>query len=135
MNLNEPFIVVHGHLTERPSIRFLDSGAAIAELTVAQNPRYRTAAGEWEDGTPIFLRTKVWRQLGETVAESLSKGDRVTVVGRLRRRTWEDKETGKPRYVDEIEADDIAVSLRGQHVRVAKVVRERANTAADESSE
>jgi single-strand DNA-binding protein len=125
MSLNEPAITVHGHLTDRPAIRFLESGTAVAEFTVAQNPRFRNAAGEWVDGEPVFLRGKVWRDLAESVAESLNKGDRVTVVGRLRRRTWEDKETGAKRFVDEIDADDVAVSLRGQRVRVAKLARDR----------
>lgn len=124
MSINEPTITVHGHLTDRPSLRFLNSGTPVAELTVAQNPRYRSGDG-WTDGEPVFLRCKAWRDLAESVCESLNKGDRVTVVGRLRRRTWEDRETGARRWLDEVEADDVAASCRGQHLRISKLTRER----------
>lgn len=131
--LNEPQIVVHGNLTADPELRFFDNGTAFAELGVAQNPRFRAANGEWVDGETMFLRVKVWRDMAETAAQDLKKGHRVTVVGRLRRRTWEDKETGKPRFVDEVEADDVAVSLRGQRVRAAKIVREQAAESAEQA--
>jgi single-strand DNA-binding protein len=129
--LNEPQIIVHGHLTADPELRFFDNGTAVAEFGVAQNPRFRAATGEWDDGETVFLRIKVWRDLAETAAQDLKKGQRVTIVGRLRRRSWDDKETGKPRFVDEVEADDVAVSLRGQRVRVAKVVHEQAGEPAE----
>lgn len=126
MSLNEPTITVHGNLVDRPEIRFTSSGHAVTELRVAQNPRFRGSDGEWGDGETVFLTVRVWRDVAENVADSLSKGDRITVVGRLRRRTWEDKETGEKRWRDEIEADDVAVSLNRQRVRVAKVSREPA---------
>lgn len=124
MTLNEPQITVHGHLTADPELRFFESGTAVTELTVAQNPRYRDSSGTWRDGETVFLRVKAHRELAEVAANDLRKGHRVTVVGRLRRRTWADKDSGSKRWLDEIEADDIAVSLRGQHIKVAKIIRD-----------
>lgn len=135
MNLNEPSITLHGNLTDRPVIRFLDSGVPVAEFVVATNPRYRDAAGEWRDGETVFSRCKVWRDLAESVAESLNKGDRVTVVGRLRRRTWQDSETGADRWVDEVECDDVAASCRGQHLRVSRIKREQRPNGATPATE
>lgn len=126
MSINEPSITVHGNLTGEPELRYFQNGSAVAEFTVAQNPRFRQPDGSWSDGETVFMVVKAWRELAENVAESLSKGDRVTVTGRLRRRTWEDKETGQKRFKDEVEADDVAVSLRGQRVKVAKVIRDQA---------
>lgn len=126
MSVNEPTITAHGNLVADPELRYFQNGSAVAEFTVAQNPRFRQPDGSWTDGEPVFLVVKAWRELAENTAESLSKGDRVTVTGRLRRRTWEDKETGQKRHRDEIEADDVAVSLRGQRVKVAKVIRDQA---------
>lgn len=125
MSINEPTITIHGNLTDRPELRFTANGVAVAVFNVAQNPRYRDNEGQWRDGETTFLRVNVWRQLAETVAESLDKGHRVTVVGRVRTSRWQDKESGEARSRIEVEADDVAVSLRGQHARVAKVARER----------
>jgi single-stranded DNA-binding protein len=72
--LNEPQIIVHGNLTADPELRFFDNGTAFAEFGVAQNPRYRTANGEWADGETVFLRVKVWRDLAEAAAQDLKKG-------------------------------------------------------------
>jgi single-strand DNA-binding protein len=106
--LNEPTITLHGNVVAAPELRFFDSGTPVAEFTVAQNPRFRRG-DEWVDGEPVFLTVKVWREQAENVAESLLRGHRVTVTGRLRRRAWQDKETGEKRTRDEIEADDVAV--------------------------
>ena len=123
--MNEPEITVHGRLTDDPAIRYLPSGAAVAEFTVAQNPRYRdTATGDWKDGEAVFLRCKAWRELGENVSETLARGHLVTVSGRLRRRTWQDKESGENRGVYEVECDDVGVSLRTQVAKVTRVKRE-----------
>lgn len=124
MSLNEPTITVHGNVVATPEMRFFESGTGVAEFTVAQNPRfYRN--GEWTDGEPVFLTVKAWRELAEQAAQDLQRGHRVTVTGRLRRRAWTDKETGEKRTRDEVEADDVAVSLHRQHVRVSKVASER----------
>lgn len=131
MSINEPSITVHGNLTGDPEVRFFQSGAGVAEFTVAQNPRFRQPDGNWTDGEPVFLTVKAWRELGENVADSLHKGDRVTVTGRLRRRTWQD-DSGQKRYRDEVEADDVAISLRGQRVRgIAKAARGGADDDQD----
>lgn len=121
MNITEPLITLHGNLTARPEIRFLDSGVLLTEFTVASNPRYfDSKSGEWRAGETVFTRCKAWRELGEGVGESLSRGDRVTVVGRLRRRRWRDEKADTDRWLDEVEADDVAASCRGQRVRVSK---------------
>jgi single-strand DNA-binding protein len=129
--LNEPTITLHGNVVAAPELRFFDSGTPVAEFTVAQNPRFRRG-DEWVDGEPVFLTVKVWREQAENVAESLLRGHRVTVTGRLRRRAWQDKESGEKRTRDEIEADDVAVSLQRQRVRVQKVASER---RADETGQ
>lgn len=125
MSLNEPTITLHGNVVGTPEVRWFDSANMVAEFTVAQNPRVRRGDGTWTDGEPVFLTVKAWRELGENVAECLQRGHRVTVTGRLRRRAWTDKDTQQKRTRDEIEADDVAVSLHRQRVRVAKVATER----------
>lgn len=134
MSLNEPSITVHGNLTGDPEIRYFSSGAGVTEFTVAQNPRFRQGDGSWTDGEAIFLTVKAWRDLGENVAETLHKGDRVTVTGRLRRRTWTDDQ-GNKRFRDEVEADDVAVSLQRQRARVMKLAREDNGPSSGSSSE
>lgn len=124
MNLNEPAITLHGNTTDRPTLRYTTGGTAVAEFTVAQNPRYRDNSGQWRDSEATFLRVKAWRDLAESVCESLDKGHRVTVVGRIRTSRWQDKETGQQRSRLEVDADDVAVSLRGQRARPIKVTRE-----------
>lgn len=123
--LNEPQIVLHGHLTDRPALAYTkEKGTAVAEFTVAQNPRYYDqAAGEWKDGEAIFLRSKMFGDAAESAAWSLNKGDRVTVVGRLRRRSWQESD-GSKRYVDEVMVDDLSASLTRQRVKVAKLARD-----------
>lgn len=127
MSLNEPTITVHGHLTADPELRFFESGAAVAEFTVAQNPRFKQA-GEWVDGETVFMPVKAWRELAENTAQCLAKGQRVTVTGRLRRRAWTDRESGQKRSRDEVEADDVAASLHRQLVRVSKAPIESDNS-------
>lgn len=134
MSLNEPAITVHGNLTGDPQLRFFESGAGVCEFTVAQNPRFRQPDGSWADGEAVFLTVKAWRELGENVAESLHKGDRVTVTGRLRRRAWND-EQGNRRWRDEVEADDVAVSLQRQRARVMKMAREQSGENAASSTQ
>lgn len=124
MSINEPTITVHGNLTADPELRFFQSGAGVCEFTVAQNPRYKQPDGSWADGETVFMTVKAWRDLGENVAESLHKGDRVTITGRLRRRAWNDDD-GNRRFRDEVEADDVAVSLHKQRTRVMKMAREQ----------
>ncbi|HWM73382.1 MAG TPA: single-stranded DNA-binding protein, partial [Nocardioides sp.] len=104
-------------------LRFTPSGAAVANFTVASTPRtLNKQTNEWEDGEAMFLRCSVWRQAAENVAESLQKGARVIVQGRMRARTWETRE-GEKRTSFEIDVDEIGPSLRWATAKVAKAGR------------
>ncbi|GAB2739449.1 single-stranded DNA-binding protein [Salinifilum aidingensis] len=119
----ETVITVVGNLTADPELRFTPSGAAVANFTVASTPRtYDRQAGEWKDGEALFLRCNIWRQAAENVAESLTRGMRVVVQGRLRQRSFETKE-GEKRTVVELEVDEIGPSLRFATAKVNKVGR------------
>jgi single-strand DNA-binding protein len=124
----ETQITVVGNLTADPELRFTQSGAAVASFTVASTPRnFDKATGEWKDGEALFLRCNVWRQVAENVAESLTRGSRVLVTGRLRQRSFETKE-GEKRTVVELEVDEVGPSLRYATAKVQKA--ERSGTAA-----
>jgi single-strand DNA-binding protein len=116
----ETIITVVGNLTADPELRFTPSGAPVANFTVASTPRtYDRQTGEWKDGDAMFLNCAVWRQAAENVAESLTKGMRVIVQGRLRSRRYETRE-GEQRTVFEIEVEEIGPALR---YATAKVTR------------
>lgn len=116
----ETIITVVGNLTADPELRFTPSGAPVANFTVASTPRtFDRASGEWKDGEAMFLNCAVWRQAAENVAESLTKGMRVIVQGRLRPRTYETRE-GEKRTVFEVEVDEIGPALK---YATAKVTR------------
>jgi len=116
-------ITVIGNLTADPELRFTQSGAAVANFTVASTPRtFDRQSGEWKDGEPLFLRCNIWRQAAENVAESLTRGARVIVSGRLKQRSFETRE-GEKRTVVELEADEIGPSLRYATAKVNKVSR------------
>jgi single-strand DNA-binding protein len=109
---NETGLTVVGNLTDDPELRFTPSGAAVAKFCVASTPRiYDTATKEYKDGEPLFLNCSVWRQMAENAAESLKRGNRVIVQGRLRQRSYETRE-GEKRTVFELEVDEIGPSLR-----------------------
>ncbi len=113
-------ITVIGNLTADPELRFTASGAAVTNFTVASTPRtFNRNSGEWEDGPALFLRCGLWRQPAENVAESLTKGARVIVTGRLRQRSFETKD-GDKRTVIELEADEVGPSLRYATATVSK---------------
>jgi single-strand DNA-binding protein len=119
----ETTITVVGNLTADPELRFTPSGAAVASFTVASTPRtFDRATGEWKDGEALFLRCNIWRQAAENVAESLNRGTRVLVSGRLRQRSFETRE-GEKRTVVELEVDEIGPSLRYATAKVNKVSR------------
>jgi len=108
----ETTITLVGNLTADPDLRFTPSGAAVANFTVASTPRtFDRQTQEWKDGEAMFVSCAAWRNLAENVAESLTKGSRVIVTGRLRSRTYEGRE-GERRTVFEIEVDEIGPSLR-----------------------
>jgi single-strand DNA-binding protein len=116
-------VTVVGNLTNDPELRFTPSGAAVASFTVASSSRVLDKqTNEWKDGDTTFLRCNVWRQYAENVAESLQRGMRVIVNGRLKQRSYETKE-GEKRTVYEIEVDDVGPALRYATAKVTKVSR------------
>jgi len=116
----ETVVTVIGNLTNDPELRFTPNGAAVASFTVASTPRtFDRQSNEWKDGDTLFLRCTVWRQAAENVAESLHKGTRVIVQGRLKQRSFETRE-GEKRTVVELEADEVGASLRSATARVNK---------------
>ena len=119
----ETTITVIGNLTADPELRFTPSGAAVASFTVASTPRtFDRNSGEWKDGDALFLRCNIWRQAAENVAESLTRGSRVLVSGRLRQRSFETRE-GEKRTVVELEVDEVGPSLKYATAKVNKVNR------------
>ena len=116
-------ITVVGNLTDDPELRFTSSGAAVANFTVASTPRFfDKQTNEWKDGDALFLRCSIWRQAAENVAESLNKGSRVIVQGRLKQRSYETRE-GERRTVYELDVDEVGPSLRYATAKVSKVTR------------
>jgi single-strand DNA-binding protein len=119
----ETVITVVGNLTADPELRFTPAGAAVANFTVASTPRtFDRQSGEWKDGEALFLRCNIWRQAAENVAETLQRGMRVVVQGRLRQRSFETKE-GEKRTVVELEVDEIGPSLRFATAKVNRISR------------
>lgn len=119
----ETTITVVGNLTNDPELRFTPSGAAVASFTVASTPRtFDRASNEWKDGDTLFLRCSVWRQYAENVAESLTRGSRVIVVGRLKQRSYETRE-GEKRTVIEMDVDDVGPALRNATAKITKAQR------------
>ncbi len=119
----ETVITVVGNLTADPELRFTPSGAAIASFTVASTPRtLDKATNEWKDGDALFLRCSVWRQAAENVAESLTRGMRVVVQGRLQQRSYETRE-GEKRTVVEMQVDEVGPSLRYASAKVNRTQR------------
>jgi single-strand DNA-binding protein len=116
-------ITVVGNLTADPELRFTPSGAAVANFTVASTPRiFDRQTSEWKDGEALFLRCNIWREAAENVAESLTRGSRVIVTGRLKQRSFETRE-GEKRTVFEVEVDEIGPSLRYATAKVNKASR------------
>src|ERR687895_1351779 len=116
-------ITIIGNLVEDPNLRFTPSGQAVASFRVASTPRFRdNQTGEWKDGESLFLTCNVWRQAAENVAETLQRGSRVIVQGRLRQRSYETRE-GEKRTVYELEVDEIGPSLRYATAKVQKMSR------------
>jgi single-strand DNA-binding protein len=112
-----------GNLTSDPELRFTPSGAAVANFTVASTPRaFDRQSNEWKDGETLFLRCSVWRDAAENVAESLQRGSRVIVTGRLKSRSYDTKE-GEKRTVMELEVDELGPSLRYATAKVNKTSR------------
>ncbi|MCV2392865.1 single-stranded DNA-binding protein [Actinotalea sp. M2MS4P-6] len=116
-------ITVIGNLTADPELRFTPSGAAVANFTVASTPRsFDRQSNEWKDGDTLFLRCSIWREAAENVAESLTKGTRVIVQGRLVQRSYETRE-GEKRTVVELQVDEVGPSLRYASAKVTRAQR------------
>ena len=123
-------ITIAGNLVDDPELRFTPAGQPVAHFRVASTPRFRdNATGEWKDGDSLFLTCNVWRQAAENVAESLTRGMRVIVSGRLRQRSYETKE-GEKRTVYEVEVDDVGPSLRNASAKVNRAARSNGNGTA-----
>ena len=123
-------ITIMGNLVNDPELRFTPNGAAVAKFTVASTPRYLDkATNEWKDGDSLFLVCNVWRQAAENVAESLQRGTRVIVTGRLKQRSYETKE-GEKRTVYEVEVDEVGPSLRNATAKVTKASGKSAGSFA-----
>jgi single-strand DNA-binding protein len=119
----ETIITVVGNLTGDPELRFTPSGAAVANFTVASTPRtFDKNSNEWKDGDALFLRCSIWRQAAENVAESLQRGMRVVVTGRLKQRSYETKE-GEKRTVVELDVDEVGPSLKYATAKVNRTTR------------
>ena len=123
MAAGDTIITIVGNLVDDPELRFTPSGAAVAKFRVASTPRYLDkATNEWKDGDSLFLSCNVWRQAAENVAESLQRGMRVIIQGRLKQRSYETKE-GEKRTVFEIEVDEVGPSLRNATAKISKTSR------------
>jgi single-strand DNA-binding protein len=119
----ETVITVVGNLTADPELRFTPSGAAVASFTVASTPRtFDRQANEWKDGETLFMRCSIWREAAENVAESLTKGTRVIVQGRLVQRSFETRE-GEKRTVVEMQVDEVGPSMRYATAKVTRSQR------------
>lgn len=124
MAMGDTNITVVGNLVAEPELRFTPSGAAVANFRVASTPRYFDKnANEFRDGDSLFLSCAVWRQYAENVAESLQKGMRVIVTGRLKQRTYETQQ-GEKRTVFEVDVDEVGPALRNATAKVNRVMRE-----------
>ncbi|GAB2840409.1 single-stranded DNA-binding protein [Actinocorallia aurea] len=124
MAAGDTTITLVGNLVEDPNLRFTASGQAVASFRVASTPRFLDkATNEWKDGESLFLTVNVWRQAAENCAESLQRGMRVIVQGRLKQRSYETRE-GEKRTVYEIEADEVGPSLKNASAKVTKTSRQ-----------
>ncbi|MCG2803772.1 MAG: single-stranded DNA-binding protein [Cellulomonas sp.] len=119
----ETVLTLVGNLTGDPELRFTPSGAAVANFTVASTPRtFDRQSNEWKDGDTLFMRCSIWREAAESVAESLPKGTRVIVTGRLIQRSYETRE-GEKRTVVELQVDEVGPSLRYATAKVTRTQR------------
>ncbi len=124
MAMGDTAITVVGNLVADPELRFTPSGAAVASFRIASTPRFfDKQTNEWKDGDSLFLTCNVWRQYAENVAESLTKGTRVIVTGKLKQRSYETRE-GEKRTVFEVEVDDVGPALRNATAKVNRISRD-----------
>jgi len=125
--MNDTTLTITGNLVDDPELRFTPAGQPVAKFRIASTPRYLDkTTNEWKDGDSLFLTCSVWRQAAENVAESLTRGMRVIVTGRLKQRSYETRE-GEKRTVYEVEVDEVGPSLRNASAKVQKVTRSNGN--------
>ena len=118
--MTQDLFTIKGNLTGDPELRFTPAGAAVTNFTVASTPRYfDPQAKEWRDGEPLFLRCNIWRQAAENVAETLTRGARVIVSGKLKQRSYVTRE-GDKRTVVELDVDEVGPSLKYATAKVMK---------------
>jgi single-strand DNA-binding protein len=123
MAMGETTITIIGNLTADPEVRFTDSGTAVASFTIASTPRtFDRNTNTWKDGAALFMRCSAWRELGEHVGDSLTKGQRVIATGRLKQRSYEDRE-GVKRTVVELDVEEVGPSLRFATAKAVKATR------------
>ena len=121
--MNETTMTIVGNLVDDPEIRYTPQGQPVVRFRIASTPRfYDKQSGQWKDGDSLFLTCNVWRQMAENAAESLDKGMRAIVTGKLRQRSYQTKE-GEKRTVFELEVDEVGPSLRNASAKVTKVTR------------
>jgi single-strand DNA-binding protein len=133
MAAGDTTITLVGNLVDDPELRFTPNGQAVAKFRVASTPRYLDkTTNEWKDGDSLFLTCSVWRQAAENVAESLQRGMRVIVAGRLKQRSYETKE-GEKRTVFEVDVDEVGPSLRSATAKVNKASRSAGGFGAGSS--
>jgi single-strand DNA-binding protein len=131
MSAGDTTLTITGNLTADPELRFTGTGTAVAAFTVAASHRvYDQAADAWKDGDTLFLRCSAWRDLADHAAESLTKGTRVIVTGRLKQRQYETPE-GDKRTVYELDVDDLGPSLKWATAKIAKASRDKVPHPAD----
>ena len=124
----ETSITLVGNLTRDPELRYTGDGTALVKFPIASTPRVLDRqSGQWRDGDPLFLICTAWRDMAEHIAESLTKGMRVVVVGRLRLSRWE-TEQGEKRQAFQVDVDEVGPSLRFAQAKVAKMTRTRAGS-------
>ena len=117
--MSDNSVTIVGNLTADPDIRFTQNGVSVANITVASTPRvFNKSKQEWEDGEALFLRGSIWRNAADNVANSLHKGVRVIVTGKLKQRSWEDEKTGGKRSAIEMDIEEIGASLRFTQVTI-----------------
>ena len=132
--MNETTITLIGNLTADPELRFTSTGTAVANFTVATNPRtFDKTSGEWRDAEPLFLGCTLWRTPAENLAESLRRGDRVIVVGRLRQRSFDTRE-GDKRTVTECDATEVGASLQFRQLKPITATRTSAQTVGSDQA-
>lgn len=122
---NDTLITVVGNLTADPNLRFTTAGAAVVDFTVASTPRsFDRQSGQWKDGETLFLRCSAWREYAENIAESLTKGTRVIVQGRLVQRSYTPRDGGEQRTVVELQVEEVGPALRYAKARVERTPRD-----------